>query len=67
MKIEMELVPWVTPNFVSFKMPPRPRQEGFIEGPKLSLTEVPVGVLCEMCDTFRKQVFEKALKTDPKA
>ena len=33
--------------------------------PSLSLQEVPVEVLAQLCDEFRKRVFEKAGKADP--
>ena len=57
--------PWMTPNYVIGKMPPRPRQEGFHEGPKWALSEVEADVLAALCDQFRAEVFEKAGKPDP--
>lgn len=64
-EMKLELEPWQTPNFVIFKMPPRPRGEGLNEAPKLPLAEVDVMVLSDLCDEFRAEVFRKAGKTDP--
>lgn len=63
MKIETN--PWITPNFVTAKMPPRPRQEGFQEGPKWHLRDVDAETLAKMCDDFRAEIFRKAGKADP--
>lgn len=62
---KIELVPWVVPNFVSAKMPPRPRQDGWSEGPKWPLAEVEAETLARLCDDFRAEVFRKAGKPDP--
>jgi len=63
--MNMEFNPWTTPNFMTIKMPPRPRQEGFQEGPKLALSEVDAETLSYQCDRFREEIFNKAGKTDP--
>ena len=63
MKIDVQ--PWQTPNYVIGKMPSRPRQDGFIEGPKWALSEVDADVLAKLCDQFRAEVFRKAGKPDP--
>lgn len=61
----VELQPFMTPNYVIQKMPPRPRQEGFVEAPKYHLSEVEADVLAKLCDEFRAAVFAKAEKVDP--
>jgi hypothetical protein len=61
----IETVPFTTPNFVLLKMPPRHRQEGFQELPKLALSDVPADELSAMCDQFRRDIFKKAAKQDP--
>lgn len=63
----MKLKPWLVPSFVTQEMPPRQRQDGFTEGPKWPLNEIPADVLAAMCDDFRAEVFRKAGKVDPKA
>jgi hypothetical protein len=63
--MKIELNPWMVPNFVTAKMPPRPRQEGFQEGPKWALSEVDADTLAAQCDQFRAEVFRKAGKPDP--
>lgn len=63
--IKLELHPWQTPNFVTIKMPPRPRQEGVKEPTTIPLVELDAAVIAEMCDTFRREVFAKAGKDDP--
>ena len=65
MKMEIELHPFTTPNFVIQKVEPRPRQEGMIEAPKYHLRELDPATLSRLCDQFRRDVFEKAGKTDP--
>ena len=67
MKMQIELQPWQTPNFVIGTMPPRSRQEGFNPDacPKWSLAETDADVLAKQCDQFRAGVFRKAGKPDP--
>ena len=66
MEMRISLQPMRIPNFVLSKMPARPRQEGFKEGPKWALSELYPEVLSDLCDNFRAGVFEKAGKPDPK-
>jgi hypothetical protein len=41
MKKSFELLPPMMPNFISYKIPPRPRQEGFnADGNKLPIEEL---------------------------
>ena len=63
--MKIMLNPWIVPNYVTAKMAPRPRQEGFQEGPKWHLSEVDADTLAEQCDKFRAEVFRKAGKSDP--
>jgi hypothetical protein len=65
MKMNIELHPFATPNFVIGKMPPRPRQDGLVESPKWHLREVDADILAKLCDDFRDEVFKKAEKQDP--
>ena len=65
MEMKIELIPMWVPNFVLQKMPPRPRQDGFAEGPKFALAELDAATLAGLCDQFRKDVFAKAGKVDP--
>jgi hypothetical protein len=59
-------VPWSTPNFVITRYEVRPREEGITEGPKLPLAQVDAATLAELCDEFRREIFEKAGKPDPR-
>jgi hypothetical protein len=61
----VELRPFTVPNYVIQVTPARPRQEGFVEAPKYALTELDADTLAQLCDDFRKSVFEKAGKPDP--
>lgn len=65
-RMEIDLNPWITPNYVLGKVPPRLRQDGFIDPPKWALSEVEPHILSDLCDEFRRGVFEKAGKPDPK-
>lgn len=40
MKIKLELMPPMMPNFISIKQPARPRQEGFKELPKIPVSDL---------------------------
>lgn len=62
----VKLQPWQTPNYVLAKMPPRPRQEGFIELPKWHVRELDADVLSNLCDQFRAEIFRKAGISDPR-
>lgn len=66
MKTNIELQPFITPNYVLVKMPARPRQEGFQENPKFALSELEESTLSELCDKFREEIFLKAGKEDPR-
>lgn len=57
---------WLTPNFVTVQSLPGKRQDGISEGPKYPLNAVDAEVLSAMCDEFRREIFEKAGKPDPK-
>lgn len=61
----VNLQPFRVPNFVIQDAPARPRQEGFTESPKYALSELEPETLAELCDDFRRSVFEKAGKDDP--
>jgi hypothetical protein len=63
--MKVELNPWMVPNFVTAKMPPRPRQEGYQEAPAWALKDVDADTLATQCDQFRAEVFRKAGKPDP--
>ena len=65
--IRIKLKSFTVPNFVIAVGVPQERQEGWQEEPKFSLSELEPEVLAEMCDDFRKAVFEKAGKADPSA
>lgn len=55
--IELELMPFRVPTYVSVKRPARPRDEGvFFEGQKYHLSELSDDVLIELCDRFRADV-----------
>jgi len=66
MKIELELIPWTTPNFVRIKTPISLKQDGPQETPAIPLSEIHAEVLGEMCDHFRAEIFKKANKNDPR-
>lgn len=65
MEMKVELQPWMTPNYVLGKMPPRPRSEGYTDFPKWPLSEIDALILSKMCDDFRAEIFKKAGKADP--
>lgn len=66
-KLNIELQPFTVPNFVAQKAPVGLRQEGFKSVHSYPLRDVDAQTLSDMCDAFRREVFVKALKLDPKA
>lgn len=54
--IEVELKPWNVPNYVC-------RETGETG---IALLHLSAETLSDMCDDFRKEVFRKAKKVDPK-
>ncbi len=58
-EIAQKLRPFNTPNYVIVEMPPRPRQEGFVEGPKYHLRDVPEETIVQMCEDFKAEVLRK--------
>ena len=63
--ITVKLKPFSVPNFVVGEVPYHSRQDGLQEAPKYHLSELSAETLSEMCDEFRRSVFEKAKKDDP--
>ena len=66
MKLNVELNNWIVPNYVSQKMTVGLRQDGIKEPLKFSLSELDSETLSGLCDEFRREIFRKAGKTDPK-
>lgn len=66
MKLSIEVESFTTPNFVILKQAPGERQDGFSQRPSFSIKEVDAQLLSELCDDFRRNIFLKANKIDPK-
>jgi len=66
MEMKIKLQPFTVPNYVIGQSDPKPRQDGFAESLKWSLSEVDEDALSALCDRFRHDVFTKAGKKDPK-
>lgn len=67
MEMKVKLQPFSTPNFVIAEQRPGVKQDGIVEAPKWHINEVDINTLSELCDQFRKDIFEKAGKFDPKS
>ena len=65
MEMKVRLQPFQTPNYVISESKQGLRQDGIVESPKWHIKEVDEKTLSEMCDQFRKDIFEKAGKRDP--
>lgn len=63
---EVEIQPFGTPNFILTVMPPGKRQDGFLEAPKIAISQAEPEMLSRLCDEFRREIFEKAGKPDPR-
>lgn len=66
MEMKVKLQPFQTPNYVIAESKPGLKQDGMVERPMWHVKEVDENTLSEMCDQFRRDVFEKAGKRDPK-
>jgi hypothetical protein len=60
-KVDMELVPFTVPNYVSVKTFPRLKQEGFQEAPKYAIADLSIETLEKLCDKFREDVMAKKM------
>jgi len=67
MEIKIKLQPFQTPNYVMAESKPGLKQDGLVECPKWHIRDVDEQTLSEMCDQFRRDVFAKAEKVDPKS
>jgi len=56
----VELQPFTVPNYVTVKMPPGKREDGFREAPKYALHELDNRTLIRLCDEFKDAVLRKA-------
>lgn len=63
--IELDLKPFMTPNFVQVKQEPSQRQEGMKEPRSFALSELDENTLERLCENFTNEVFKKAGKTRP--
>ena len=62
---KVDLQPFMVPDCVSQNMPPVKRQDGWHPAPMHPLGDLDAETLAELCDDFRRAVFEKAGKADP--
>ena len=75
-KIMIDLAPFSVPESVQLCIPDQPQDGGptpgltelfdFTSRPKLALSEIDADSLAALCDQFRRTIFEKAGKADPK-
>lgn len=63
--MNIKLLPFTVPCYVTAAPLAGLRQEGFKETPTWSLSEVDALELDQLCNDFRKEVFRKADKKDP--
>lgn len=64
--MRVKLKPFNTPNFVIQEMPNSLRQDGLKDPPSFALKELEADVLSDLCEEFRKEIFRKAEKKDPR-
>jgi hypothetical protein len=67
MEMKIKLQPFQTPNYVMAEPKPGLRQDGMVECPKWHIRDVDEQTLSELCEQFRRDVFAKAEKVDPKS
>lgn len=64
-KIEVDLKPFIVPNFVLIAPKAGLKQDGFKVGDKYALSQLDSEILLKMCEEFKMSVFEKAGKKIP--
>ena len=64
-KWEIDLQPFLVPNFVLVKEKPKKRQDGFQNPKSIHLSELGPNTLHQLCENFRAEVFKKAGKKPP--
>lgn len=57
--------PWNVPNYAVQDVPPRARQEGFSEAPKMSVKELPHQVLDAMAERWLNDLYANAGQRNP--
>ncbi len=65
--IPLVLRPFAVPAYVTVELPPSHKEDGPKGLPTFALTQLPPGVLDQLCDQFRANVFTQAGQRDPKA
>lgn len=65
-KINLDLKPFPTQDFVYIAMPPQPRDFGAVPLPKIHINKLDPDTLSALCDDFRKSIFEIAGHQDPR-
>lgn len=66
-RIEVGIHPFTVPNFVRPEKRAGWRQDGIQFEDGIPLAELPEDTLSQLCDDFRRGVFERAGKKDPRA
>jgi len=64
--MQVELKPFVTPNFVLAVVKPGRREDGLKEVPSYPLSDLDTETLDKLCRDFRDEVFRKAGKPKPR-
>ncbi len=67
MEIRVKLQPFSVPNYVLAEPSAFMGKEGFNGVPKWELRDVDSQTLSDLCDQYRKDIFTKAGKADPRA
>lgn len=64
--MKVQLHPFPVPDTVVAVSKARPRGEGLHFSPEFALSQIDAEELSDMCDAWRKAVFSKAGKKDPR-
>lgn len=59
-KIEQKLITPSVPNFIIVESLPSKRQDGFKEGPKISIGDLPDAVLEEIANDWKNALLQRA-------
>ncbi len=64
-QINVEIDPFSVPSYVVAKGAPGKREDGFKTAPAIPLADLSPETLDQLCNDFRREVFNKAMRQDP--
>jgi len=67
LSLDVEINGFEVPSYVTIKVGPQLKQQGFKPAPQVALYDLPVRTVDALCNQFRASVFANAGLADPRA